>query len=54
MQKILKEAACSIFLTVPDEDLKTASVIIWSSLMFSELDDRAFIVFVSKVEKAED
>ena len=54
MQNILREGAWSIFLTVPVVDLNTARVIICSSLMFSGATELNFMLFVSKVENAED
>lgn len=52
--KILRVGAWSIFLTVPEVDLNTASVIMCSSLKFSVFDDRALIEYVSNVENADD
>ena len=43
MQKILREGVWSIFLTVPEVDLNTESVIICSSFRFSWLRDKALI-----------
>jgi hypothetical protein len=57
MQKILRVGACSIFLMVPEEDLKTASVTIWSSLICSTGYKRPWFIRkekLSKVEKPDD
>lgn len=54
MQYILREGACSIFLTVPEVLLNTAKVIMCSSLRLSMFTGSAFREYVSNVEKAED
>lgn len=53
-QNIFKVGAWSIFLTVPDVDLKTANVIICSNLILSLFTERAFMEYVSNVENADD
>lgn len=53
-QYILREGPCSIFLIVPEVDLKTASVTIWSRRMGSGRWPPLRKVKVSNVEKVED